>query len=364
MLHKTVVARDPDELAGIVDLQVRLLQLAAHTNQIDKKALEHWFNDSDLVDYVTQNFSRVIGALKDFARECPPADKGALISEVIDEIEHDANFWNRYGDPSFVLKFTGTGNPHRQHIATWLKGFYEQFSKSGFPFLSPTGSQPWNKHAWEDAFREKNRGVQVCPQCDGTMHNGVTVEHIFPRAKYPALSVHVANLIPCCENCQREKANKDPIQVAPPRRLFLPYWQHALEHCDVKAIQDGSGGWKFALVPRAPGADWQDAITQMGHLYGIPDQWSQRINWIVDLAYAKIEEKLYADRDEEQPVRSLTELQKRLDSLCANMKKQWGKQHYFVPTTAWLEWAKDNMLDQLWAQFGEKNIAANGQTGM
>lgn len=354
MLHKTVLARNPDELTSIVDLQVRLLQLAATTTKIDKDALEEHFNDVGLVAYLTENFGRMIGALKDFTSACPPEDKGTLISEVIDEIKHDADFWKHYGDPSFVLNFTGTGNPYRQHIARWLKGFYEQFSKSGFPFLSPAG-KPWNKSEWENAFRANNPDVRMCPQCDGTMHNGVTAEHIFPRAKYPALSVHVANLIPCCENCQRQKADKDPIEKAPPSKLFLPYWRHALEHCDVKATQDSSGEWKFALVPRDPDANWHDAITQMEHLYSIPGQWNQRAQTIVDLAYAKIEEKLVADRDEGRPVSDSTEFQKRLNSLCETMRKQWGKQHYFVPTTAWIEWAKVHMPDQLWGRVSPPN---------
>lgn len=360
MLHKTVLARNPDELAGIVDLQVRLLQLAATTDQIDKNALEQWFNDSDLVGYLTKNWSRMIGALKDFARDCPPAEKAALINDVIAEIQEDADFWKRYDDPNFVLKFATNGDAHRQRIAEWLKGFYEQFSRSGFPSSCTADGQPWNKSVWETAFRNNNPNVRMCPQCDGTLHNGVTAEHIFPREKYPALSVHVANLIPCCENCQREKANKDPIQSAPPKKLFLPYWQHALEHCDVKTTQDSDGRWKFRLVPRDPNTNWQDAIRQMGHLYGIPRQWNQRAQQIVDLAIAKIQEKLDADQADGRPVSNKAEFQARLGRLCATMRSQWGRQHYFVPTTAWIEWAKDNMLDQLWSQFGEQNPAASG----
>lgn len=352
MLHKTVLARDPDELTGIVDLQVRLLQLAASTDQIDKNALEQWFNDSELVEYLIKNWSRMIGALKDLACKCPPADKAALINGVIAEIQEDADFWKRYNDPNFVLKFATNGDAHRQRIAEWLKGFYEQFSKSGFCFLSTADGRPWNKAAWETAFRDKNPNVRTCPQCDGTLHNGVTAEHIFPREKYPALSVHVANLIPCCENCQREKGNKDPIQNAPPRRLFLPYWQHALEHCEVKATQDSSGRWRFALIPHDPNAGWQDAINQIGQLYGIPGQWDRRAQQIVDLATAKIQEKLDADQADGRPVSDKAEFQTRLGRLCVTMRSQWGRQHYFVPTTAWIEWAKDNMLDQLWGQFG------------
>ena len=351
MLHKTVLAIAPTEVAGIVEIQIKLLELAASTNSLDSAAVQSWFVQSEVAEWVAANQCYTLEPLKCLAATCPADDKVALAAEVAAELRSDVEFWRHYPDAGFSLRFTYDEHSYRRHIALWLRGFYKQFSQTG---IAPcvTGTRLWSKRVWEDAFKVVNPMVQTCPQCDGTMKGGLTAEHIFPREKYPPLSVHPANLIPCCDDCQKWKKNKDPIQNAVPQRLFLPYWQHALDHCDIRATANTKGAWDFTLCSRSQTADWQVAIKELGRLYGIPERWNMSCADIVNLATAKIDEQIDADHADGKVLTSKVELKERLDTLCVRMRRHWGRQHYFVPATAWIAWAKDNMLDQLWQRFG------------
>jgi hypothetical protein len=350
MLHKTLLPIDPAEVAGITDLQIRLLQLAASTDRLDKGAVENWFPDQELSGWIVRNWPCAIGSLKELARDCPVNTKAALLRAVAAELRMDNRYWAHYADPNFVIQFAET-DQWRKLIAKWLRGFYEQFRQAGLEACA-TGRGQWSKREWALAFRTKNPTVVTCPQCDGTMKGGLTAEHVLPREKYAPLSVHPMNLIPCCGDCQKLKANQDPLERIRPNRLFLPYWQHALEHCDVRATENVQGNWEFVVVSREATCDWRDAIRALNHLYGIPEQWNRNSEEIVNLATAKIDEKVASDRADGRQASSMAEFQARLDALCFVMKEQWGRQHYFVPATAWIQWAKVNMLDRLWQKYG------------
>jgi hypothetical protein len=89
----------------------------------------------------------------------------------------------------------------------------------------------------------------------------------------------------------------------------------------------------------------------MGRLYGVPQQWDRNEQQIVDIATAKINEQIEADRDDGIAINAEVEFQAMLEKLCQRMARQQGRQHYFVPATGWLMWAKDNFTDKLWPKF-------------
>lgn len=87
-----------------------------------------------------------------------------------------------------------------------------------------------------DSFRTGRRGyeffqslgLKACPYCNAQFIIGLSkskkahahFDHIYPKSKYPYLSISFFNLIPCCGNCNQLKSNEDHSHS----KLFLsPY---------------------------------------------------------------------------------------------------------------------------------------------
>lgn len=345
MLHRIELPLEPDELASVFALQVQLMELACIVDDtLDRAAIEAYLDDPDIVDWVMNSYERTVGVLNQFAQECPDDVK----EQVLEELQSDYAFWDFRDDASFEFRFVAT-DPHRELIARWLRGYFEQFGR-GID-AAVTGTRLISKSVWLDAFRHANPRIQTCPFCDGSMKSAVTVEHFLPKGRYPVLSVHAANLVPACKDCNEPKSDKDPLENARLLDLFVPYHRHALDFCDIRVLPTQDGSYEFELVSRNPHeSDFEIAIRELERLVEVPGQWNKNIDEIVNLAIAKIEEQLDADRDEGIVVQTTVEFRERLDKLCERMMRQWGRQHYFVPATGWLVWAKDNYLDTLWAE--------------
>lgn len=354
MLHRILLPFDPDELAGVFALQVQLLELACKVDTIDRVAIEACLVDPQVVTWVMNSYQRTVACLNQFAATCPDGIK----REIIEELQADYGFWQHRDDPAFAFRFRAT-EPHRRLIGRWLRGYFKQFGKGIDAVI--TRSEFINKGIWLNAFRDANPDVRTCPVCDGSMQRGVTIEHFFPQEQYPVLCVHVANLIPTCEHCNaHEKGNKDPLEQAGLAELFLPYHRHAIESCSVRVAQNAEDSYVFSLVPEDGSPELSVALDELSRLFSIPEIWTRNAQHVVDVATAKIREQIDADVDEGLSVGTAAEFRVMLEKLCRRMERQWGRQHYFVPATSWLVWARDSLLAQLWERFeGQARAATN-----
>lgn len=353
MLHKILLPFEPEELAGIFSLQTQLLELACLVDSIDQAAIEAYFDDPQLVAWIMDSRQRTVGCLHQFAATCPSDIKW----EILEELQCDYGFWEHRDDPIFVFRFR-MDEPNRALVGRWLRGYFEQFGRGIDKVI--THSRFINKGVWLDAFKRANPDVCTCPVCDGSMKSGVTIEHFFPQEKYPILCVHVANLIPTCNDCNAWKDNQDPLENAGLTELFLPYHRHAIEFCDVSVAQSVTGSYEFSLASRDGSPDMSVALGEMSRLFHMPEQWTRNAQHVVDVAAAKIREQVDADLDEGLSIATEAEFEAMLEKLCRRMQRQRGRQHYFVPAAGWLVWARDNLVPQLWERFrSQAQVATN-----
>lgn len=352
MLHKIELPFSPEELGSIFALQIQLLELTCQVNHaLNRSAIEAHLQDTVVTDWVMNSYSRTIGSLNSFASNCDITVK----RKILEELKADYAFWEHRNDNrAFIFRFQAT-DPCRELIAGWLKGYFKQFG-SGIDAVI-TKTQFINKGVWVEAFRKANPNIHTCPVCDGSMKSGVTIEHFFPREKYPVLSVHVANLIPVCNDCNSLKENKDPLENASLTRLFLPYHRHALEVCDIEVATNTNGNYEFILISKNQNSDLTIELREMARLFKVPEQWNRNIQHIVDVAIAKVQEQLDADQEEGINIKTEAEFKAMLDKLHRRMVRQCGRQHYFVPAVSWLKWAKENEVNQLWHMFKPKKIS-------
>lgn len=75
-----------------------------------------------------------------------------------------------------------------------------------------------------------------CPFCGGIGHVK-TLDHFVPKANFPVYSVVPANLVPCCRDCNSEKLNSYPEEMA--TQVLHPYFD------DQKFFSEQ---WVFARV--------------------------------------------------------------------------------------------------------------------
>ncbi|MBI5041876.1 MAG: HNH endonuclease [Gammaproteobacteria bacterium] len=70
---------------------------------------------------------------------------------------------------------------------------------------------------------QRQRVLERCPYCGITLPR--TYDHYLPKDKYPELSVHVLNLIPCCNECNSSKGDRWSVAGG---RLFLHFYRDDL----------------------------------------------------------------------------------------------------------------------------------------
>ncbi|TAK35598.1 MAG: hypothetical protein EPO30_11840, partial [Lysobacteraceae bacterium] len=225
MLHPTNLPDCEPILQQLLDFQERLLEYACQHNDIIQAELEAEFG-KDITDWLFANKACVLQSLIPFSRQ-PQPDKGTVLADF----RHDRRYPAGKDDPTFLftLRVDNTPSPARKFAKEWLVGYYKQFAeKDGFPaFILPgVFIGLFNKQHWWQGFLAKNPKRYVCSVCDGTMNHGVTIEHYFPKAVYPTMSLHPHDLLPLCDKCNNDKGDNDLLAGGNITLLFLPYHRH------------------------------------------------------------------------------------------------------------------------------------------
>lgn len=70
-----------------------------------------------------------------------------------------------------------------------------------------------------------------CPLCG--QRDVKTIDHYLPKQQYPEFSVFLANLVPCCSDCNKAKGEYLPTEYAD--QIFHPYFDDWSAHRMVKA---------------------------------------------------------------------------------------------------------------------------------
>lgn len=201
---------------------------------------------------------------------------------------------------------------------------------------------------WE--FENANNKLRVCPVCDGTWmevtSTGIltTLDHIFPRSKYPALSVHPINLVPLCEICNSKiKEDRDPLtddQIRTLPDIYHSYYRPGINNLILEISEKQL--WFFSSSPPLS----QAQSTLLPDIFDIPGRWEASADEIDRIVMRRIKD--LTDWTIEM-TGGITEkgFHKILDRVQQGFRNEWGEYNYAYPATFWAEWLIKNKINDL-----------------
>lgn len=192
------------------------------------------------------DFHRALIAVIEFVQTKP--EIGPII---LDAFDHDVAFHSSLEDPDFRFQFHTFHIDIQNILKPLMVSFYEDLLKAGFGTDIHGQPEKLNRDAFISSFWGRNPELEVCPACDDNRSDVIgkkhydDADHYFPKSKYPFLSLHHANLVPLCLECNRSfKGQHDPIDDpdnAPLLNIFLPYHRPAVDYVDFVVSRDDKG---------------------------------------------------------------------------------------------------------------------------
>ena len=175
---------------------------------------------------------------------------------ILPAFRNDIAFPQSFSKTGFPLLFSSCAKPIKDAIQSLMEYCYDYFSKSGFP--DPVhGIRKLNlNRKWFLACHvSSNTKLCVCPVCDGPqemvpvnfgtkrkpLRKAIPIndlDHFFPKSQYPFFSLHPANLIPSCKNCNFYfKGTEDPLTNGGGRAVLSDAFLHTYYSFQGRAIR-------------------------------------------------------------------------------------------------------------------------------
>ncbi len=140
--------------------------------------------------------------------------------KILAAFHHDTTFHkDNTNQTTFAFEYhTQLTDDARKVLKPLFQAFYTDLLAGGFP-ASIHGGPPGNfdRDSFISAFWEANKEMSVCPACDGPRSDTEgdkhfdDADHYLPKSEYPFFSLHPANLVPLCLQCNRTfKGDRDP----------------------------------------------------------------------------------------------------------------------------------------------------------
>lgn len=204
---------------------------------------------------------------------------------IYDALKHDMEFDLHTGDNSFRFQERGLSPKQTEKVKALVLHLYEQLFYKG-------KTRAFGKNFSYGEFKEGlfpgNRG-NVCPACLGYQNDLKTygeADHYLPKARYPGLIFHPANLAVICGECNgfRAKGERDALEQGNLTEVYFPYLRAAEEESKLSVL--GEGGKRYlGLVPAAAqtGAGKQAAgsvtkrIENLEQLFHLRERWESRL---------------------------------------------------------------------------------------
>ncbi|HZO71712.1 MAG TPA: hypothetical protein VFB60_05875 [Ktedonobacteraceae bacterium] len=206
---------------------------------------------------------------------------------LVDAFKNDADFYAHKDDAQFKFLFnTGFNTKKYTELSSIVKSlmiaFYEKLFSDGFPpYVADIDRKRFLKIFWDT-----NKKLGVCPACDGQrpdMDDRCDIDHFFPKALYPFLSMRAANLVPICVECNRVyKKDKDPLDHSLPAPLintFHPYGRPAINEIKIVVYREVNGERKVLL--KEPDDTISPRIKQMNHVLELEKRWNERLKRVI-----------------------------------------------------------------------------------
>ena len=339
MLHPTNLPACTPTMEQILDFQEHLLDFACRCDVYSQDDLVAEFG-KDIAKWLHENRMQVLDPLKKFISAASQAEK----ISILEEFKHDRIFISFVDDPAFTFAFVveDSSPEYVKEIRRWLIGYYKQLSTTGFPIqICNTGGENFTQHQWWTGYQTANPGANTCAVCDASLSaGGRTIEHFFPKSRYPALSIHPENLLPLCKTCNNDvKKEKDPLANNLITAIFLPYHRYIRSEGRLDFQDDGQGGYVVSLEPANTNPTTKDRIRNFDSLFELSRRWSQVMGDISENAFRQARDYIEVMLENGKVVDAET-IPTFVDAVCVRMEKSWGKSNFSFVSTEWLRWAK------------------------
>lgn len=280
---------------------------------------------------------------------------------ILDAFDNDVTFHNSLDDPDFRFQFNILDKAIRDILKPFMISFYENLLASGFETAIHGQPRKLNRDEFISSFWRANDKLEVCPSCDGRRPNVADfkhrddADHYLPKSKYPYLSLHYANLVPMCLECNRSfKGNTDPIDNhsdAPLPNIFHPYERPALDYVEVLVNSNSEGVRQIEFEDRNGMPSRR--VENLNRIFRLHKRWPDELRHQVERLRDTIADK-GRDARFHNGGKALTEkeLQYHLETMLQQKQERLGKRAGYILQASYLTFALQNR-DEFEALFKE-----------
>lgn len=261
-----------------------------------------------------------------------PPDRRRAIAEAV---AHDMEF-DRAADPErFFFTEPSLPGEERRIVKAFYRYFYETVFRRGQSGMV-CGT---DYKAYLEGHRRANQALKACPVCLRRMPGGQaenSLDHYFPRGTYPALSLHPANLLFICKECNETyKKSRDALKrgAKPLSRVFLPYQDTVRDHAAVTFRREKNTD-RVHLLAVSGGRAESARVQNFDYLYQLEKRWSGEVEGIFEQT-----RKCCANRGFTRE-----EVREKLRGICEDLRLLSDFPDRFVEA-AYLEWLCGTMFD-------------------
>lgn len=273
-----------------------------------------------------------------------------MSAKIMDAFDHDIQFHQHLNDPNFKFKYRRELSLTVQKVVKGLlTAFYTDLLASGFPSGIHGQTQKFDRDKFISSFWITNSKLAVCPACDRPRSPKVDnkvysdADHFLPKSTYPFLSVHYANLVPLCLDCNRSmKGDRDPIDdlnQEPLVNTFHPYANPAISQVDVIVSRNQFGKRQVKIEDKAGMPSRR--VASLNRVFKLEKQWVDQLDYVVKSTVKNVID-FRRWRTKQRLTFTLEDLKDDLeDQLTENMTKL-GEMHHYVMQCSYLRYTLTN----------------------
>lgn len=328
---------------------------------------EYTEHADEIADWVCRKWKTLFADLQTFAAHNDANAKVVLHCQI----SHDLDLLTSPESAQLQAVFDKNAEDWKRAIGRFLYQWYDTWSKSGLDhYLFQTRSEQQGKYSRQDfvgSFIGENSHLYCCPICDAGAYRSETskgvytsIDHFFPRSRYPHLALHPYNLLPMCAACNSGEAGpRDPLANGQAvADLILPYHHRGIggrtyikiEFRPVMQDEKAGGGnhqhaLKISFQPAEASNEEEsiavETIRQFEAIYSVEARWNNERNLtlIDEHVFRRIRQFLFGDVQRGEPVNDPHFLRGRLQLLMALVDREsMGQDPFSFVSVWWLMW--------------------------
>jgi hypothetical protein len=218
---------------------------------------------------------------------------------VLDTFDHDIDFHNHLSDNFWIFEYSKLDNKLQDAIKALFEYCYT-YLKTGYDNkVHGTSGVKITRNYFLINYISTNKSIEVCPVCDARLEfkdlgqtdkEGIeipilTLDHLFPKAHYPFLSLHPYNLVPTCHICNTIfKGEKDPLTHAPSSAIchtFHSYKDRSIQILNKIEVFRSPPSGEVKVCINDPLNLSQYRIQNLNHVVNLPKRWNDNIQRLI-----------------------------------------------------------------------------------